>query len=185
MFNSYSAAVFVAGGSGITFALSAVRELIQQDLKGESRVRVIGALPPKTSTGLSLTRSFLRYSELIWVVQDAASLLPLVPQFTAMIQQPTYVRLNISVHYTKAVVGKMRLPNTLPLGLTLNAGRPRLISLIESTASLAVNVGGGEVCGMIVGVCGPTGLGDDVTKSVGLVDPAKRDQIGGIEVHEE
>ncbi|KAJ7182698.1 hypothetical protein C8R43DRAFT_1054634 [Mycena crocata] len=57
MFNSYSAAIFIAGGSGITFTLAAIQELIQQDLKSESRVRVI---------------------ELIWVVQDAASLLPLI-----------------------------------------------------------------------------------------------------------
>lgn len=49
MFASYSAAVFIVGGSGISFALAAVQDLIQEDLKGRSRVKVI---------------------ELIWVVQD-------------------------------------------------------------------------------------------------------------------
>ncbi|KAJ7750463.1 hypothetical protein DFH07DRAFT_746203 [Mycena maculata] len=162
MFNSYSACVFVAGGSGITFALSAVQELIQYDIKGESHVRVI---------------------ELIWVIQDAASLMPLIPQFTAMLAQCAHARLSVSVHYTKAT-GSLRLNGTLPPGLTLTAGRPRMIPAIESTIDLAVNSGGAQ-SGMIIGVCGPVGLGDDVSKSAGLVDPGKRDQIGGIEVHEE
>ncbi len=46
---SYSAAVFIVGGSGITFALSAIQELIQKDLDGASRVKAI---------------------ELVWMVQD-------------------------------------------------------------------------------------------------------------------
>lgn len=47
--SSFSAAVFVAGGSGITFALSSIQDLIQKDLAGESRVRVI---------------------ELVWIISD-------------------------------------------------------------------------------------------------------------------
>lgn len=50
IFSSYSAAVFVVGGSGITFALPTVQDLIQKDLDGHSRVKVI---------------------ELVWVVQDS------------------------------------------------------------------------------------------------------------------
>ncbi|KAJ7088591.1 ferric reductase like transmembrane component-domain-containing protein [Mycena epipterygia] len=164
LFNSYSAAVFVVGGSGITFALSAVQELIQQDLRGESRVRVI---------------------ELIWVVQDAGSLVPLIPQFTAMMQQSAYACLTISVHYTKAVVDKNRINNGMHPGLSLSPGRPRFINAIESIVSRAVSSGSGEQCGLLVGVCGPAALGDDVSKAVGLVDPTKRDAIGGIEIHEE
>lgn len=53
VFASYSAAVFVIGGSGITFALAAIQDLIQKDLNGRSRVKVI---------------------ELIWVIQDPGSL---------------------------------------------------------------------------------------------------------------
>jgi hypothetical protein len=49
VFASYSAAVFVVGGSGITFALAALQELVQADLAGKSRVKII---------------------ELIWSVQD-------------------------------------------------------------------------------------------------------------------
>ena len=50
MMDSYSGAVFLAGGSGITFALSAVTDLVQKDLQGASRLKVI---------------------HLIWCVQDA------------------------------------------------------------------------------------------------------------------
>ncbi|KAJ6477172.1 hypothetical protein C8R47DRAFT_985102 [Mycena vitilis] len=164
MFNSYSAAIFVVGGSGITFALSAIQELIQQDLNGESRVRVI---------------------ELIWIAQDAASMKSLIPQFTTMIRQCSYAHLNISVHYTKAVVGETQFRG-LPPGLTLTAGRPRLIGSIESTVSHTMSTGGSAVhSGLIVGVCGPVGLTDDVNKAVGLVSPAKRNEIGGIDIHEE
>ncbi|KAJ7901617.1 hypothetical protein B0H13DRAFT_765305 [Mycena leptocephala] len=164
IFSSYSAALFIVGGSGLTFALSAIQELIQQDLQGESRVRVI---------------------ELIWVVQDAASLMPLIPQFSSMIQQSVYTRLTISVHYTKAVVGEMHFAGLHP-GLSLTPGRPRLIGAIEGTIAHTLSIGGSSVhSGLIVGVCGPVSLGDDVSKAVGLVDPAKRDDIGGIEIHEE
>ncbi|KAJ7705372.1 hypothetical protein B0H17DRAFT_1037796 [Mycena rosella] len=164
MFNSFSAAVFVAGGSGITFALSAIQELIQKDKRGESRVRVI---------------------ELVWVVQHPAALVPLIPQFTALIDQCAYAQLTITVHYTKAVAGSMRITNSVHPGLSLSAGRPRLINVIEETIARASSAGSGEQAGLIVGVCGPTGLADDVCKAVGLVDPAKRDEIGGIEIHEE
>lgn len=41
VFASFSAAVFVAGGSGITYALSAIEDLVQKDIRGESRVKVI------------------------------------------------------------------------------------------------------------------------------------------------
>jgi hypothetical protein len=182
MFNSFSAAVFVVGGSGITFALSAIQELIQQDSRGESRVRVI-----------SLSYSVLLqcipdsyYTGLIWIVQDASSLQPLIPQFSAMIHHSTNARLTISVHYTRAVMGELRFSGLQP-GVTLTPGRPRLVAAMEGTIAHAVSTAGGtEVrSGLLVGVCGPVGLADDVSKAVEVVEQAKRDQIGGIEIHEE
>lgn len=50
MMDSYSGAVFVVGGSGITFALSSITDLVQKDLRRSSRLKVI---------------------HLIWCVQDA------------------------------------------------------------------------------------------------------------------
>ncbi len=53
--SSFSAAVFVVGGSGITFALSAIQDIVQRDIAGESRVKVI---------------------ELVWIVSDPGMSLP-------------------------------------------------------------------------------------------------------------
>ena len=49
VFSSFSAAVVVAGGSGITFGLSVIQDLIQKDLNAESRIKFL---------------------ELIWIIQD-------------------------------------------------------------------------------------------------------------------
>ena len=49
MFSSYSAVIMIIGGSGITFALSTIQDLVQKGLRGESRVKVI---------------------ELVWIVQS-------------------------------------------------------------------------------------------------------------------
>lgn len=40
-FASFSAAVIVVGGSGITFGLSVIKDLVEKDLKGKSRVKAI------------------------------------------------------------------------------------------------------------------------------------------------
>ena len=53
IFASYSAALFVVGGSGITFALAAVADLVQKDLESKSRVKVI---------------------EVLWILQDPCML---------------------------------------------------------------------------------------------------------------
>ena len=50
MMDSYSGAVFVVGGSGITFALSSITDLVQKDLRRSTRLKVI---------------------HLVWCVQDA------------------------------------------------------------------------------------------------------------------
>ncbi|KAK7028156.1 hypothetical protein VNI00_014971 [Paramarasmius palmivorus] len=119
MFASFSAAVFVVGGSGITFALSSIQELIQQDLDGKSRVK---------------------YIHLIWTVQDPC--------------------------------------------------RPKLHEFFESVIDNVTDMRTGykderAISGVIIGVCGPVGLADTVFQDVGKVDRRKRDDIGGIEVHEE
>ena len=49
VFASYSAAILICGGSGISFGISIAQELVQRDLEGTSGVRCV---------------------ELMWVVQD-------------------------------------------------------------------------------------------------------------------
>lgn len=168
VFASYSAAIFIVGGSGITFALSAVQDILQRDSEGASRVKII---------------------EVIWSVQQSASLTPLVPQLAALIQQSIYAPLKISVHYTRASdnsPGK----DFLPPGLTLTAGRPKIAKVLDAVMSRAVSYGSNvkaslDITGVVVGVCGPTGLGDDVAQVISQVDAGRRWAVGGIEMHEE
>jgi len=167
IFASFSGVVIIVGGSGITFALSVVQDLIQKDLAGKSKVKVI---------------------DVIWTVQDPASLLPLVPLFMSMIQQSIFTPVRISVHYTRAPLGK--LPFRSHPGLSLSPGRPRIAKVLDAAISRAVSLGAGpkdleRITGLLVAVCGPVGLGDEVAKAVDVVEPSRRDQVGGIEMHEE
>lgn len=62
--------------------------------------------------------------------------------------------------------------------------------ILEAAISRAVSLGAGakdaeRITGMLVGVCGPVELADDVVSTVGMVEPKRRDQVGGIEIHEE
>ncbi|KAF7369057.1 Iron reductase [Mycena venus] len=171
MFHSYSAAVFVVGGSGISFALAAIQDLIDKDLRGQSRVKII---------------------ELIWAVQDPAALLPLYTVFNNMIEQAVFTRMRISVFYTRAPIGKFPFADTAfpSSSLSLSPGRPRLTTMLENSISRTVKLGAGNkdeerITGMLVGVCGPVGLADSVTEAISQIEPIRRDQVGGVEVHEE
>jgi len=222
IFSSFSAAVFVVGGSGITFALSAIQDLVQKDLRGTSRLKVI---------------------ELIWIVPDPACLAPVLPTLSMLVLQSVFTPLRISVFYTRAPTGKQpaffaaasaspfaasglarspsapshappprsaaaqlqplsvpplnlssssQQPTYFPPGLTLAPGKPRLLKFLEHAINRAVTLGHSNpkdevlsLTGLVVGVCGPVGMADDVAAAVRGVDPVRRDQVGGVEVHEE
>lgn len=162
MFASFTAALFIAGGSGISFVLAALKELIQKDLQGACRIKAL---------------------EVVWVTQQQSSLNPLFDVFAEMLEESTHIPLKISVHYTRA--GRaFDSPEKLPSRLTLSPGRPDFISSIHSLIDRVtlVESGAGSKCGLLVGVCGPTKLADDVSSQVGMVDARKRDLIGGVEV---
>ncbi|KAF8625150.1 hypothetical protein AX15_005535, partial [Amanita polypyramis BW_CC] len=196
IYASYSGVVMVIGGSGITFALSVLQDLVQKDLQAQCRAKFI---------------------ELIWMVQNPDALTPLLPLFTALVE--SCAALSISVHYTRAHVpmfnkqtdaGKAkdrrgRVPSNnseqlfpmIPQGLPirLNAGRPGqagLAKVVENAIAQTVSIGSGGsdredergINGVLVGVCGPAGLGKDVNAAVNSIDVARKNQAGGVEVHE-
>ena len=208
IYSSFSAAVLIAGGSGITYAISVVQDIIQKDLKGESRLKSI---------------------DLVWIVRNPANLSPLLPLLSSLVQESVYTPLRICVFYTRAPTGKqppffartLILNNTfpsryqyppyspqpplrlgrkqsirtprdldLPLGITLAPGRPKFSRIFEEAIADAVALGPGAKCdesvnGVVVGVCGPVNLIDDVSKAVNAIDPVRRDQVGGVEICEE
>ncbi|KAJ4487829.1 hypothetical protein J3R30DRAFT_3654244 [Lentinula aciculospora] len=176
MLASFSAAVFVVGGSGISFATSTVQDLIRKSLKKQTRVKSI---------------------ELIWTVQDPSSLVPMLPLLTTMIQDSVLalISIRISVFYTRAPTGKFPFTEDFfsSACLTLSPGRPTLQPLLQGTIDRTVqealsNKISGDIetpSGLFVGVCGPTGLAESVRAAVGRVDPQQKNEIGGVEVHEE
>ncbi|KDQ57126.1 hypothetical protein JAAARDRAFT_35728 [Jaapia argillacea MUCL 33604] len=169
VFASYSGALFVAGGSGITFALSGAQDLVLKAMAGESRVKVI---------------------EIVWVVQDPASVAPLSPLFHTLFQQTnqTSTTLRISIFYTRAsFVDPSK--TFVPPGITFSPGRPKIANIldgvIESTLSANQQKGAEKLAGVMVGVCGPMGLGEQVRQVVGNVDPVRREAVRGVELCEE
>lgn len=93
------------------------------------------------------------------------------------------------MHYTRAAD---TLPSkaSLPPGVTLTAGRPRIGKILDAVIQRTLSYGSGvkasmDITGVIVGVCGPVGLGDEVTQVVSSIDASRRWAVGGIEMHEE
>ncbi|KAG2360392.1 hypothetical protein BDR07DRAFT_1289654 [Suillus spraguei] len=123
--SSYSGAIFVVGGSGVSFALSAVPDLI----RAATDIKVI---------------------DIVWSVQDPSSLAPLLPLFTTLVQKS---RVNVHVFYTRAISTTLERI-FLPPGITLLPGRPQLKKLLDAAIANTVSAGGSNgvfvgVCGPV------------------------------------
>ena len=194
IYSSFSSAVLIAGGSGITYSLSVLEDLVLKDLNKESRVKSIN---------------------LVWSIPDPASLVPLLPTLSSLVRKSVYTPVRISVFYTAAPTGKQpsiitqallsnmnppapsgarKIPTStvdrLPPGVTLSAGRPNFRKIFDEAIQGAVSLGFGAkddepITGMVVGVCGPLKMADDVSMAVSSIDSTRRDQVGGVEICEE
>ncbi|KAG8908964.1 hypothetical protein FRB99_000067 [Tulasnella sp. 403] len=171
--SSFTSAFVVAGGSGVTFALSAVDELVRDIGNAQARTRLL---------------------HLVWIVQDPGSIFPLLPVLTSLLDRVLYIHtisLKISVYYTRAAShdfhDKLLAIGKLPKGMEVEPGRPNVSDvlriLVQQTASLARGERG--LSGLMVGVCGPPSLAEDVRKAVRTVEATLRKSIGGIEIAEE
>ncbi|KAI9571020.1 ferric reductase like transmembrane component-domain-containing protein [Boletus coccyginus] len=156
---SYSGAMFVVGGSGVTFALSAVQDLVRSG--NSSNVTDI---------------------DIIWCIADPASLTPMIPLFTALASESTAARLRVSIFYTRAPT-KSFDGMYLPPGITLAPGRPKFLKHLDALVSSTLN--GGGCSGVFVGVCGPASLASSVSEIVRCFDPNLKRAVGGVEFHEE
>ncbi|KAL4080085.1 ferric reductase like transmembrane component-domain-containing protein [Scleroderma yunnanense] len=156
--SNYSGALFVVGGSGITFALSAVQDLVRLGSTGDMKI-----------------------IDLVWSIRDIASLIPMIPFFTSLVQRSSPC-VRVSVFYTRAATGLFQ-GLYLPPGITLEPGRPKIPKLLDDVVTSAWHVGG--VTGVFIGVCGPASLAEDVAGVVRTFDSYKKQAVGGIELHEE
>ena len=110
------------------------------------------------------------------------------PLLVSLVEKSVCTPLRISVHYTratKATYTKEAFP-----GIILSPGRPRFKKTVDSAIARAVSLGSGAkdaepITGLLVAICGPVGLRDEVVRVVSEVDVEKRDRVGGVEVFEE
>ena len=169
----------MAGGSGVTFALSAVQDLV---LAGDrSRTKVIDVIWSITDPGSSFAdlHIYFQGTELLF----PAALKHFIPLFTAIISHsdsPASVR--ISVFYTRSATHSSG-GFALPTGITLTAGRPNVDRLLDGFVASVKREGGTH--GAFVAVCGPVGLGKDVARAVRTCSFSSKKAIGGIQFHEE
>ncbi|PCH39470.1 hypothetical protein WOLCODRAFT_141288 [Wolfiporia cocos MD-104 SS10] len=169
--SSFSGALLVSGGSGITYALSTVQELLRDAMMGSSRVRNV---------------------KLVWSVPDPTSIVPLLPMFIGMLEraQTTYTKLEISTFFTQAPTSEDIFDpfHRLPSGLSLSPGRPRISRILGYVVDLtceAQKESGYRSSGVFVGTCGPLSLVEEVGSTVRTFPTAKAKTVGGIECHKE
>ncbi|KAG2143176.1 hypothetical protein BD769DRAFT_1625727 [Suillus cothurnatus] len=155
--SSYSGAMFVVGGSGVSFALSAVPDLIQ-------------------------ARTNVKIVDIVWSVQDPSSLTPLLPLFMNLVQNSPSVRVNVHVFYTRAISTTFD-GMYLPQGITLLPGRPKLEKLLDAAMMNTMSTGGSN--GIFVGVCGPVSLANTMAHVVKGSDIRLCTAVGGVRLHEE
>ncbi|KAG2346595.1 hypothetical protein BDR05DRAFT_794213 [Suillus weaverae] len=155
--SSYSGAIFVVGGSGVSFALSAVPDLIQ-------------------------TATHVKVIDIVWSVQDPSCLTPLLPLFTTLVQKSPSTRVNVHIFYTRATSTPFD-GMYLPQGITLIPGRPKLEKLLSAAITNTISAGG--INGLFVGVCGPVSLANSTARAVKDSDVRLSTVVGGVKLHEE
>lgn len=194
--SSFSSAFVLVGGSGITYGLSCVGELIRDSEALQARTRLI---------------------HLIWVVQDPgeyqndslhlclhtsahepiplpAALFPILPTLTSFLDRTSYMptlSVHISVHYTRASPSAFSPRSaSLPKSkhLEVRPGRPDVAGLlsgfVEKTNALARGRAG--MSGVAVLSCGPKGLTEQVkAAAAGGLSADARSGVGGVEFIDE
>lgn len=134
---------------------------------------------------------------------------PLLPVLASLVNScPSY--LTISVHYTRASSIEAKdcdyssafSPNNIPEQVSIrhqirmHPGRPGqryLVSVMENAIAQATNnlrdptetLSYCRPSGMLVGVCGPRGMNQDVVAAVSGIRSTMKARVGGVEMHQE
>ncbi|THH16312.1 hypothetical protein EW146_g4311 [Bondarzewia mesenterica] len=203
IFASYSGALLIAGGSGITFVLSVLSDLLQKHAAGSSRLRVLDVVWSVPDPGKLFASSTILNIDQVSSshTSNSAALTALLPKLTSLLRpRPSphaTLQVRISAHYTRAPrPGSLETLSSFHQspGLSLHAGRPNLnksladtIGAVVQAYSIRHNTDESEnyPCGVVVGTCGPVELGDDISQAVGSVAWKKWKDVGGVEAYEE
>ncbi|KAH9066825.1 hypothetical protein EDB87DRAFT_463238 [Lactarius vividus] len=178
LYTAYSGVVLVAGGSGISYVMGVLDDILQKHASGQSNVRVI---------------------EVVWSVADPDSLYSLLPELSPLMRPRTSPRaalsLRFSVHWTRMSPLAPHVPrSTLPPGMHLHAGRPDVRATLQSaiasvrdaySTTTSQTRGSDLPSGIVIGSCGPTTLIDDSARAIGRVSWADWKDVGGVESIEE
>ncbi|VDC03745.1 unnamed protein product [Peniophora sp. CBMAI 1063] len=169
MFESYSGVVLVAGGSGISFTLGVLDDLMQAHAAGRSRVRAI---------------------EVVWAIADPAALTALLPALRPLLRpRPSphsALSVRMTVHYTRAGGrGPLPDPSRLPTGIHLRAGRPDLLRTLDATIDRVLDARAGPqphgMSGVVAAACGPHELVAQLEGAVGSLSWDRWRDVGGVE----
>jgi ferric-chelate reductase len=179
LYTAYSGVMLVAGGSGISYVMGVLQDILRKHAAGQSNVRVV---------------------EVVWCIADPDSLYSLLPVLTPLMQPRPSPRaelsLRFSVHWTRAsALSPQVLRMTLPSGMYLHVGRPNiratLQGVIEGVRDAYSSTASCCRCrlesptGVAIGSCGPTSLIDNAVGAVNRVSWADWIDIGGVESIEE
>ncbi|KAG9025314.1 hypothetical protein FRB95_010337 [Tulasnella sp. JGI-2019a] len=167
--STFSSAFLVVGGSGITWGLGMMEEIIRD---------------------AELQRANTKLVHLVWIVQDPSSLIHFIHLLTTFLQRASHlhtIKVTIGVYYTRAIPHSLTdlvQSTPLPLDMHLNPGRPRLDAMLyefaDQTRGLATS--SHDLSGLVVGMCGPLGLRDSVEAAQRSLTGKTRDSVGGVEV---
>ncbi|KAG9125413.1 hypothetical protein FRC07_007688, partial [Ceratobasidium sp. 392] len=168
VFASFSGAMLVLGGSGITFGTSVLEDLVAKSLSGSSHLVCI---------------------HLVWVIQHPSASTSFLASFTDLAQRAAQVanlQLSISIFYTRGSEQPFVLPPNLPSNIQIQSGRPdigkELEQLIGSTQA-AVSSGSSMANGVVLAGCGPKSLISSVFRAKTGVSDESQKAIGGLELH--
>ncbi|KAG8957702.1 hypothetical protein FRC00_003621 [Tulasnella sp. 408] len=173
VFSSFSSAFIVSGGSGITFGLSSVDEILREAEIGLAKTRLV---------------------QFVWIIQDPGCLTHMMLVLQTFINRAARlpnIKVNIDIYYTRAIPLSMaqalESATSLPEHVTLNPGRPKLGNMLERfiDRTRELEESSNNLHGAVVGCCGPASLGESVKKATMAIKGSKRSAVGGVELVEE
>ncbi|KIM54758.1 hypothetical protein SCLCIDRAFT_136113 [Scleroderma citrinum Foug A] len=161
--SKHSAVMLIVGGSGVTFALSAILDIMRHE--ENCGVQVI---------------------HVVWCVPTSASISPLMALFRYLVAKSTSTNIStrVRIFYTR---GPMPPSNwsDVPPEISIAPGRPQLGIAVDRFVVASTKSRREKSNGVFIGVCGPGSLGKDVSEVIRTLDVSCKNAVGGIHLHEE
>ncbi|WVQ81040.1 hypothetical protein IAT38_003147 [Cryptococcus sp. DSM 104549] len=165
VFSSYSSVMLITGGSGVTFALAVLEDLIHKSFKGHTRARTV---------------------HFVWICKTYDDAAPLIPHLTDLLSRAssTYLTPKITLFLTRGNAST----TSFARGIDVYTCRPDICEFVDAVVNrtrVEVLSGGVNMSGLVIGTSGPVRLVEETKKAARKIPwKAKRD-IGGVTVHTE